>query len=56
MVSYTNSLSGGLIQPSNMSYVAYRLEEDLRLAWPSTFGNNPKVMDFSVASRLEATQ
>ncbi len=43
MVSYTNSLSGGLIQPSNMSYVAYSFGEDLVLSWPSTFGNNPKV-------------
>ena len=43
MISYTNSLSGGLIQPSNMSYVAYSFGEDLVLSWPSTFGNNPKV-------------
>ncbi|GAO98710.1 hypothetical protein Cva_01376 [Caedimonas varicaedens] len=43
MTSYTNALTGGLIQPSNMSYVAYSFAEDLRLAWPSTFGNNPKV-------------
>lgn len=43
MTSYTNALSGGLIQPSNMSYVAYAFAEDLILAWPSTFSNNPKV-------------
>ena len=93
MTSYTNALTGGLIQPSNMSYVAYSFGEDLVLSWPSTFGNNPKVtagmmdltteedslsvilpdarsisvrqnilinnrgeLDFSVGSRLEATQ
>jgi len=43
MTSYTNALTGGLIQPSNMSYVAYSFAEDLALSWPSTFGNNPKV-------------
>ena len=43
MTSYTNALSGGLIQPSNMSYAAYEFAEDLILAWPSTFSNNPKV-------------
>jgi hypothetical protein len=43
MTSYTNALTGGLIQPSNMSYAAYSFAEDLILAWPSTFGNNPKV-------------
>jgi hypothetical protein len=43
MTSYTNALSGGLIQPSNMSYAAYPFAEDLILAWPSAFSNNPKV-------------
>jgi hypothetical protein len=43
MTSYTNSLSGGLIQPSNMSYAAYPFKDDLILAWPSAFSNNPKV-------------
>ena len=43
MTSYTNALSGGLIQTSNISYAAYPFAEDLILVWPSAFSNNPKV-------------
>ncbi|GAO98099.1 hypothetical protein Cva_00747 [Caedimonas varicaedens] len=43
MTSYTNALTGGLIQPSNMSYGAYSFAEDLVLSWPSSFSNNPKI-------------
>ena len=43
MVSYTHSLTGGLIQPSTMSYGAYTFKTDLVLVWPSSFSNNPHV-------------
>jgi hypothetical protein len=41
--SYTDIFGGGTVQPSQVSYQAYTLTEDITLVWPTSFVDSPNV-------------